>query len=319
MDFHLQFPIVPFTEKINYRQSCLFMGSCFAENIGELMEKYKFDITINPNGIVYNPASIAIALRKYIANYRVTESDLFYANEVWNSWEHHSSFSVSHKGVAKEGMNCEYAEAHDLIQNIDWLFITFGSAYYYKRAKTGQIVANCHKQPQKEFTKQLLSTEEIVSDYTALITELKAINPKLKIVFTVSPVRYIRDGVVENNRSKARLIESVHQLKETNTNLFYFPAYELVMDDLRDYRFFAEDLTHPNKSAIDYVFDKWMETLFDNETKTLFNRIKSIVTDYNHRPFHSETDAHKQFIALYQERAKQLQNEFPFLNLEEFL
>ncbi len=315
MNFHLQFPIVPFKEKINYRQSFLFIGSCFAENIGEEMEKYKFTTFINPNGIVYNAASITIALRKHITNYQMKESELFFANEVWNSWEHHSSFSKVEKKNTVEDINNSISKANNVIKQADWLSITFGSAYYYKRNNTGRIVANCHKQPQKEFTKHLLTTNEIVTDYTALMEELKSINPKLKIVFTVSPVRYIRDGVIENTRSKAILIEAIHQLKDKHTNVFYFPAYELVIDDLRDYRFFKEDMVHPNKQAIKYVFEKFVETTFDDESKHIYERIKEIVLSDNHLPISSESVAHQNFIKANNTKREQLQKEFPFLQL----
>lgn len=318
MKFHLQFPIAPFPEKINYRQQLLFMGSCFAESIGATMEKYKFNVLINPNGIIYNPSSISNSLRKYIANYKFDETDLFHANEVWNSWEHHSEYSFLEKEKTLTSINSAISEANKYLLKADWLFITFGSAYYYKRKDTEKLVANCHKQPQKEFTKHLLTVEEIVDDYTHLINDLKNINSKLKIVLTVSPVRYIRDGVVENSRSKARLLETVHQLSERNSNVYYFPAYEIVIDDLRDYRFFKEDLTHPNGIAINYIFEKWLETTFDKETELLFEKVKSIISDSNHRPLHPNTLSHNDFVTSYKLRAKQLQTEFPFIKLEEF-
>ena len=318
MNFHLQFPITPFEEKINYRQSFLFMGSCFAENIGEVMERYKFNVLINPSGIIYNPASIALSLRQYCFDNSIKESDLFYANEVWNSWAHHSEHSKVDKQETLNNINFNIHNANSKLLNADWLFITFGSAYYYRKVDTGQVVANCHKQPQKLFTKHLLTTDEIVNDYLLLFNQLQEVNPNLKIVITVSPVRYVRDGIIENNRSKARLIEAAHQLKEQRNNVFYFPAYEIIIDDLRDYRFYKEDLTHPNKLAIDYVFEKWMETAFDAETKGIFERIKSIITDYNHRPLHPETDAHKKFVKDCSMRVEKMKREFPFINLDGF-
>ncbi len=319
MNFHLQFQISPFKEKINYRQSLLFMGSCFAQNIGEEMECQNFNALINPNGIVYNPASIAIALRKYISDYRIKEDDLFYANEVWNSWEHHSDFSRVSKMQTEEMINESYEDAHELLKQAEWLFITFGSAWYYTLNETGQTVSNCHKVPQKDFTKHLLTTTEIVKDYTTLFKQLAKFNYNLKIVFTVSPVRYIRDGVVENNRSKAILLEAVHQLKELYKHVFYFPAYELVIDDLRDYRFYEDDLVHPNYMAMEYVFEKFMETIFDEETKIIYKQINQLNTDLAHEPIHEQTAGYKKFVSNSIAKAKQLQAQFPFLDLSNFL
>jgi hypothetical protein len=317
MNFHLSFPIIPFSEKINYSQKLLFIGSCFAENIGETMQHYKFNTQINPNGVLYNPASIAVALRSYIDNKAMQENELFFANECWNSWEHHSRFSNTDKQNCLTAINNGTSAAHDFIKQGDWLFITFGSAFLYTQNSTGKFVGNCHKIPQKEFTKQLLSINEIVADYSALIQQLKSVNSKLKIIFTVSPVRYIRDGVVENNRSKARLIEAVQELVQNNDNTFYFPAYELVIDDLRDYRFYKTDLVHPNEQAISYVFEKLINTVFDENTKQVFEKIKDIVTAQQHHPFNTDTESYRKFKATYTARIKQLQQDYPFLNLNE--
>ena len=315
MNFHLQFPIPPFSEKINYSQKFLFLGSCFAENIGETMTRYKFNAEINPHGVLYNPASIAVALRRYAENKKMDSSELFFANECWNSWEHHSRFSKTNKEICLTEINNSISSAHQKIKNAEWLFITFGSAYVYKRQ--GELVGNCHKFPQKEFVKSLMSAQVIVADYTLLIQELKKINKDLKIVFTISPVRYIRDGVVENNLSKARLIDAVHQLVQENENAFYFPAYELVMDDLRDYRFYKNDLIHPNEQAIEYVFEKLIATTFSEETKELFDKLKAIITAKEHRPFNEDTEAFKKFKTNFSTLCHELQKEFPFLDLDE--
>jgi hypothetical protein len=316
MNFHLTFPIQPFKQKINYSHKFLFAGSCFAENIGETMQLYKFDVKINPHGILYNPASIATALRRYIDNRVIQENELFFANECWNSWEHHSRFSNTNKQSCLVDINKSISAAHEYIKQTDWLFITFGSAFVYRRNATNELVGNCHKVHNNQFTKQLLSINEIVTDYQLLIQQLKAINNKIKIVFTISPVRYIRDGVVENNLSKARLIEAVHELVSQQTNLFYFPAYELMMDDLRDYRFYKTDLVHPTEQAITYIFEKLTDTIFDEETKLLFDKIKNIITAKEHKPFNTEAESYRKFQATYLERCRQLQLEFPFLDFK---
>ncbi|MCE9538863.1 MAG: GSCFA domain-containing protein [Bacteroidetes bacterium] len=316
MKFHLNFTIPPFEPKINYAHKFLFVGSCFTENIGETMQQYKFNVKINPNGVLYNPASMAVALRRYIDNKTIRENELFYANECWNSWEHHSRFSKTDKQTCLTTINNSISSAHHFIKETDWLFITFGSAFIYKRNDTGELVGNCHKVPQKEFTKQMLTVNEIIDDYKILIQQLKTLNNNLKIIFTISPVRHIREGIIENNRSKARLIEAVHELVKQNDNLFYFPAYELVIDDLRDYRFYNSDLVHPNEQAINYVFEKLMNTIFDDKTKELFEKIKDIVTAKQHRPFNSTTEAYLKFKTAYTERCNQIKKDNPILDLK---
>lgn len=319
MNFHLSFPIPPIRPGIHYSDKLLFMGSCFAENIGERMQNYKFSSIINPHGVLYNPSSIAVALKRYIKNTLLQENELFYANECWNSWEHHSRFSDTDKNVCLNTINSEITSAYTYIKEAEWLFITFGSAYTYKLNSTNEFVGNCHKIPQKEFTKILLSIDEIIADYSLLMKELKTVNSKLKIIFTVSPVRYIRDGITENTLSKARLIETVHQLVHQHDNVFYFPAYELMMDDLRDYRFYKTDLVHPNEQAIGYIFEKLMDSAFSKEAKQVFEKVQDIVTATQHRPFQPHTDTYKKFKNTYLLRCKQLKKEYSFLDLQKEL
>lgn len=319
MDFHLSFKIPAFTQKINYSQKLLFIGSCFAENIGELMQRHKFNVLTNPNGIIYNPISISAVLNNVIGNNVLKEDDLFFANECWNSWEHHSKFSNTDKQNCLTTINNNIAFANTFLKESDWLFITFGSAFVYRLNNTGQIVSNCHKIPQKEFTRHLLEVNEIVTSHTSLINNLKKFNPHLKVVFTVSPVRYIRDGVVENTLSKARLIEAAHQLTKLHDTVFYFPAYELVIDDLRDYRFYKRDMVHPNEQAIEYVFEKLMNTLFEEGTQVIFEKIKNIINAKHHKPFNANTEAHQKFKTSYVKLCNELLKECPSINLSEEL
>jgi len=317
LNFHLEFPIPPSEKKINYDQKILLLGSCFAENFGERMARYKFDVNINPHGILYNPDSLSQAITRYIDNDPIEKSELFFANDCWNSWEHHSRFSDPDKQKCIDEINNNISNAHDQIENADWLFITFGSAFSYSIKNSDQVVGNCHKLPQKEFVKSLLTVDSIVKDYNTLIKKLHDLNSKLKIVFTVSPVRYIRDGVVENNLSKSILINAVHEIVKQNSSMFYFPAYELIIDDLRDYRFYKQDLVHPNELAIDYVFEKLKDVFFSPQTNALFDKINDIVTAKEHRPFNELSEEHKKFRSAYLKRCEELQKEFSFLNLKE--
>jgi hypothetical protein len=252
----------------------------------------------------------------YINHKQYTEADLFYQNECWNSWEHHSRFSHPDKKVCLEGINGSQNKAHDFLKKSNWLLITLGSAFVYE-LENKEIVANCHKVPTDKFNKRLLSADEIFADLQKMIEKAIAFNPELKIIFTISPVRHLRDGFVENNRSKATLIQVVHQLVENNSKCFYFPAYELVIDDLRDYRFFAEDMVHPNYAATNYVWEKFIATCIDESSQQLMKEIAVIVAAKNHKPFNPTSEQHKKFLQTNLEKVKKLQQQFDYLNLEE--
>jgi len=315
MNFHLQFPIPAFSEKLNYNQQSIFVGSCFSENIGELMKRYKFNCIINPNGILYNPYSISKAINRYIENKTLNDNDLFFSNEQWNSWEHHSCYSANDKAVCLKQINDSIQATHSYLKNTDWLFITWGSAFVYRNIETEKLVSNCHKVPQKRFEKQILSAQEIVSDYQLLLNKLKQLYPNLKIVFTVSPVRYVRDGVVENNLSKAHLISAVHKLINEFDYAYYFPAYEIVIDELRDYRFYKSDLVHPSEQAVEYVFEKLKNTLLDEQAIATFEKIKEIIKAKEHLPFNKDSLEFKKFKQIFLEKCNQLSNQFPSIDL----
>ncbi|MDQ3047462.1 MAG: GSCFA domain-containing protein [Bacteroidota bacterium] len=317
MKFHLEFSIPPFSEKLNPNHSLLFMGSCFSENIGEQMRKYKFPVIVNPHGILFNPASITLALNRYIRKGEMNVSELFESHGLWHSSEHHSRFSNSDKELCLAGINQQITQAHHHLQKAEWLFITLGSAFHYREKSSGKVVGNCHKLPQNLFVKELPELSEMLLGQQSMINDLRKLNPGIKIVFTVSPVRYVRDGLVENNRSKARLIELVHTLAETNKNVFYFPAYDLVMDDLRDYRFFKEDLVHPNEQAIEYVFQKLMDCSFSEKSRQMIVALDEIIQAIGHRPANSETNAHQKFRSVNLQKCLDLQTEFPSLILQQ--
>ncbi|HQW91513.1 MAG TPA: GSCFA domain-containing protein [Ferruginibacter sp.] len=327
MDFHLAFTPKPFDVKINHQHNLLLIGSCFTEQIGTKLANHKFAVLDNPNGILFNPVSITRSVSSYIDNKQYSGSDLFYQNESWNSWEHHSRFSHPDKRTCLKGINDSQTRAHDFLKKADWLLITLGSAFVYEtspltplreeRGKYNNVVANCHKVPTDKFTKQLLPAEEVFADLKTMIEKVAAFNPALKIIFTISPVRHIRDGFVENNRSKAVLIQAVHKLIENNKNSFYFPAYELVIDDLRDYRFFAEDMVHPNYAATNYVWEKFIATCIDEPSQHLMKEIAVIVAAKNHKPFNPTSEQHKKFMQTNLEKVKKLQQQYPYIHFDE--
>lgn len=321
MNLLLPFQVTPSPLKISYADKILFIGSCFTEEIGKQMKDLKFDVLQNPNGILYDPLSISAALTSYIDNKQFKEDDLFLLNELWHSWQHHSVFSGIDKEKVLQNINHSQQEAHQFLKNASWLIITAGTAFNYHLTVSGEPVANCHKAPSNFFEKKFISIEDIISQLSTTVTKLQSFNPNLKIIFTISPVRHVRDGVIENNRSKARLIEAVHFIKEKYEKVFYFPAYELIIDVLRDYRFYKNDLVHPTETATDFVFENFCNAYVDEPGKKLLKEIKNIVSAMNHKPFQKESDAYKKFMAVQLEKIKMIAAKIPsvdFTNEEKY-
>ena len=316
MDFHLEFTPKPFDIKINHQQKLLLIGSCFTEQIGTKLSNHKFSVLSNPNGILFNPVSIWKSISYYIDNKQYSEADLFYQNECWNSWDHHSRLSNPNVAECLEKINESQSIAYSFLKNADWLLITLGSAFVYQ-LENKEVVANCHKVPTDKFVKRLLPVEDVFAGLQQMIEKLKTFNPGIKIIFTISPVRHLRDGFVENNRSKATLIQAVHQLSENNKNCFYFPAYELIIDDLRDYRFFAEDMVHPNYAATNYVWEKFIATCIEEPSQQLMKEIDVIIAAKNHKPFNPSSQQHKKFLQTNLEKVKKLQEQFSYISFEE--
>jgi hypothetical protein len=290
------------------------LGSCFAENIGEKLTKNKFPVCVNPFGILFNPASIAQSLNRLTNALPFQESDLFFHNNEWICFSHHGKFSHSNKEKCLQAINEKLVEGSTFLQKADWLILTFGTsiAYCYK----GNIVANCHKVPQMEFQTQILDVQDIVSELTNSIEKVKAINKNIRIIFSVSPIRHIRDNLTENSLSKARLIVAAHELVRRIENSDYFPAYEVMMDDLRDYRFYNEDMLHPSPLAINYIWKAFSHRFFDKETLTLNYLIEKIVVAKNHRlknPFSIES---KQFKEEQLHKIEKILSYYPYIDFE---
>ncbi|MBM3415599.1 MAG: GSCFA domain-containing protein [Bacteroidetes bacterium] len=327
MDLLLNIELNKLPESITYRDKSMLVGSCFTEHIGNTLGELKFQTLQNPNGILFGPDAVCKSLLSHVQNKQYAEQDLFYLNEVWNSWDHHSRFSHIHKDECLKGINQSQQKAHDFLYVADWLIITLGSSFSYFLTpqpplhlwRGGEAVANCHRAPANWFEKKMLEVDEIKEMLESCLKQLKQFNPGLKFIFTVSPVRHIRDGVVENNRSKARLIEAVHFICSKFESAHYFPAYELVIDVLRDYRFYDIDLVHPNYPATEFVLEKFIETCIAEETQQLMKEIKQIVIARKHRPFQPDTNAHRQFLKSYLEKVKDLQQKHNFLDLKEEL
>jgi len=322
MEFRLEFTPRPFSSRISHQHRLFLIGSCFTENIGSKLKQLKFSVLENPNGILFNPVSIIKSLGSYIENRQYKEADLFYQNESWNSWEHHSRFSHPDKNTCLQMINQSQQAAHQFLKKADWLLITVGSAFVYEiQTSTGtlaepgsNVVANCHKVPTDKFHKRLLSAAEITTVFKTLLDKIAVFNPAVKIIFTISPVRHLREGFVENNRSKATLIQAIHALVDEHEQLLYFPAYELVIDDLRDYRFYAEDMVHPNYAATNYVWEKFVATAVDESSQQLMKEINLINAAINHKPFNPTSDAHKKFLKVNAEKLAQLRAQLPYVD-----
>jgi hypothetical protein len=321
MKFRYELDVKKMPEPINHRHKLLLIGSCFTENIGEKLDRYKFTTLQNPNGILFNPVSVAEALTDIIEQTVFTEADLFYLNEAWHSWKHHSRFSAVAKTDSLQKINDSIATAYQFLKEADYLVITLGSAWIYTltekaaNGKPGAVAANNHKAPSTWFSHRLLTMEDVLRVLDNVLHRLFLFNRKLKVVFTISPVRHLREGAVENNRSKAVLIQAVHHLVAKFDKLYYFPAYELVIDDLRDYRFYSEDLVHPNYFATQYVWEKLVGACMDEKTKGLIDEIHAINLAFQHKPFQESSEAHKAFKRKYLSLATNLQQQFPFLDL----
>ncbi|MBO9619390.1 MAG: GSCFA domain-containing protein [Niabella sp.] len=324
MDFMAPIQVEKLTPPIKYGDKLLLIGSCFTEHIGNALSDHKFDILQNPHGILFDPASVYHSLIRYIENTPYTEQDLFYLNEVWQSWHHHSRFSGMDKQTVLTQMNAALDEAHHFLKQAEWLIITLGSSFSYRLNEkapgshpAGLKVANCHRAPGQWFEKKMLEIDESVALLDNLYHRLRLFNPNAKIIFTISPVRHLRDGVVANNRSKARLLEAVHHIVNKFPHHYYFPAYELVIDVLRDYRFYDVDLAHPNYPATEFVLEHFTQACIDAASRQLMEEIRSVVIARKHKPFHPDTQAHQNFLNAQYGKALRLSEKYPFLDLKE--
>lgn len=302
---------------IAYTDKIMLTGSCFTEHISDRLVQHKFNVLSNPNGILFNPLSVADSINGYIDERVYTKADLFYLNELWNSWDHHTRFSDIDADAALRSINNSQKAAAEFIKRADHLFITLGSAFQYYLVESGKPVANNHRAPSQWFEKRLLSIDLIESALAATIEKLRSVNQGVQVIFTISPVRHIRDGVVENNRSKARLVEAVHSLCAAYQHVYYFPAYELLIDILRDYRYYDIDFVHPNFLATGYVWDRFAEACIGDDARQVMAQVAEVQTAFRHRPRFPQTEAHGRFLSNYLQKCQKLMQLHPYLDLSE--
>lgn len=314
MNFHLEFPIKPLDPPLSYGQPILLMGSCFSERIGALLGGYKFAPLVNPNGILFNPESIVNALEGYLDDRQYEEKDLFHFDGLWHSWDHHGRLSGPDPKSCLATINAFQRSAAERLKSASWLILSFGSAHAYRLAGEERVVANCHKMPAAGFEKIRLKSARIIALLDHFLYRLFQLNPRVRVIFTVSPVRYEKDGLVENNVSKATLLTAVHHLVDKFDRLYYFPSYELVIDDLRDYRFYEHDLVHPNEAAISYVWEKFVQYAVDSDTRQLLSEVGDIVRAAAHTPLNPGSKGYRSFCHAQLDRIRLLETRFPLLN-----
>ncbi|MEH6406343.1 MAG: GSCFA domain-containing protein [Leeuwenhoekiella sp.] len=315
MELQTRIPIEPSQVPIDYNSRIFLVGSCFVENIGAKLDYYKFQHLINPFGILFHPAAIAKFLDYVVAEKTFTEEDLINHNERWLSLDAHSVLSASVKDEVLNNLNTAVTDSREFLKTATHAVVTLGTSWGYKFRESGNWVANCHKIPQKQFNKELASVEEIQANLHQIITDFRAINPNISVVFTVSPVRHIKDGFVQNQLSKAHLLTALHRFLAQSENTFYFPSYEIMMDELRDYRFYDRDMLHPNQLAVDYIWDRFTATHISAEAHSTMTKVEEIQRGLAHRPFNPNSEAHKKFLQNLETKKLQIQQKFPHIEL----
>ncbi len=300
--------------QIDYHSKLLLLGSCFVENIGQKFNYFKFKSFQNPFGILYHPRAIENLILNSINEKMYDESDIFYHNERWHCFDAHSDLSSTSKVELLNNLNDSIKSTNKQINKSTHIIITLGTAWAYRFIETDNVVANCHKVPQKKFLKQIQSVKSIIESLEAIIELIKSVNPEVSILFTVSPVRHIKDGFVENTQSKSHLISAIHSIlspRAQSRGLYYFPSYEIMMDELRDYRYYAEDMLHPNKVAVNYIWERFQSVWITSEAFQIMDEVDSIQKGINHKPFNSEGDQHKVFLKSLEDKKSQLKQQFP--------
>lgn len=309
MQFRTQIPIPKSSFPMDYNSRIVSLGSCFAENIGQKFEYYKFRHQTNPFGVIFNIVSVEKLLERSIKKEYFTEDDIFFFNERWNCYEVHSGLSCADKNQFLCNLNELLDAVGKNLMQATHVLITLGTSWVYQHLESCKIVANCHKVPQKQFRKILLSSDDNRKSIENCISLVTSVNPAVKFVFTVSPVRHLKDGFVENQRSKAQLISAVHSV----SGIEYFPSYEIVMDELRDYRFYAEDMLHPNPTAVDYIWQRFLQTFISQESQADVQEIEAVQKAMAHRPFNPESDSHQKFLDTLSGKITGLQQKHPHI------
>lgn len=319
MKLQTQIPLTKANHQIDYASKLFLLGSCFSENMGAKLDYYKFQTVQNPFGILFHPLAIENLISRAIKKQLYSENEVFFLNDRWYCFDAHSSVSDISKEKLLENLNKQLKVVQKNLQKATHIIITLGTAWTYTAKPTGKTVANCHKVPQKEFDKLLLSVDEITSSLQRTVNQIETMNKNVQLIFTISPVRHLKDGFVENQRSKSHLITAVHNLlgvPSFGAKGYYFPSYEIVMDELRDYRFYAADMVHPNELAIDYIWEKFREVWISDAVRAIMKKVEEVQRGLRHRAFNPKGLEHQKFRIALQDRIAYLKDTYPFMEFD---
>ena len=310
--------ISPLQPALRHSDRVVVMGSCFAEHIGARLSEMKWRTAVNPFGVLYNPLSIAEAIGRLISARPYTEEELtLYPHGGWSTWMHHSRYAHPDKEAALQLINESLATGSQMLAQADMLIVTLGTAWVYRLKETDQVVGNCHKVPERAFTRQRMTVEETVEAMAIVLAQLWEVNPSLRLIVTVSPVRHLKDTLHGNQLSKATLLLAVDELcRRFPDRVHYFPAYEIVMDELRDYRFYADDMAHPSPQAVEYVWERFVEHMTHREAQDFMTQWTKVTRALAHRPFRPEGEEYKEFVRQNMLRIMELKEKFPYLEVQ---
>ena len=316
MKLQTQIPLTKANNPIDYSSQLLVLGSCFAENIGAKLRYFKFQTVQNPFGILFHPLAIENLISRVVKKEYYSEDELFFLNDRWHCFDAHSSLSDVDQHALLENLNTQLVRTERQIKQATHILITLGTAWVYQKKQNSKTVANCHKVPQKEFDKHLLTVAEITSSLEGTVQQIKTINKTAHVVFTISPVRHLKDGFIENQQSKSHLITAIHTILSIPTSEvrgLYFPSYEIMMDELRDYRFYANDMVHPNEMAIAYIWEKFKQVWITEKAYSTMKKVDDIQKGLRHKSFNPESEQHRKFKKLVQDKIDALQAEYAFM------
>ncbi|WP_318345265.1 GSCFA domain-containing protein [Flagellimonas baculiformis] len=326
MDLQTKVPIQPADNPIDYQGKVLLLGSCFVENMGAKFGYFQFRNSLNPFGIFFHPLAIENLVQRAVDESIYSADEIFEQDGIWHCFDAHSELRSNDRDTLLQLLNQRLMETNRSLETASHIIITLGTAWVYRNVVSKKIVANCHKVPQREFQKELLAPEEIQTSLENCLALVRKMNPGAQLIFTVSPVRHLKDGFVENQRSKAHLISAVHSVLSSRApacrtdrqsrELAYFPAYEIMMDELRDYRFYGKDMLHPNELAVDYIWDKFRSVWISPESVSLMEEVDSVRKGLAHRPFNPDSHSHQKFRTSLQAKITYLQERFPFMKFE---
>ena len=319
MELQTKIPLTPSDTPIDYQNKLVLLGSCFVENIGAKLDYFKFQQVQNPFGILFHPLAIENLVQRALEGKMYQQDEIFEHNGIWRCFDAHSDLRSDNPETLLKLLNQGLKDTKTTLETSSHVIITLGTAWVYEHNISGKTVANCHKVPQKQFTKKLLSVAEIEASLQNIISLIQNVNPKAQIIFTISPVRHLKDGFVENQRSKANLITSVHSAlssRAQSRELSYFPSYEIMMDELRDYRFYGADMVHPNPLAVDYIWERFKSVWILENAHPIMDEVDAIQKGLMHRPFNPDSEAHQKFKTSLRAKITYLQERYSFIKFD---